>query len=77
MTIRRLIPVAKATHSKVRRTTGRCRSMAGKTSSAVAHSRADFAPEPNAQWNQQQAQYKNGGEDKKDQDADIRMRRSR
>src|SRR3984957_6220912 len=33
--------------------------------------------EPDAEWNQQEAQYENGGEGEKDQDADVGMRRPR
>src|SRR5208282_1873135 len=33
------------------------------------------SPEPDAKWNQQQAEYKNAGKDQKDQKADIGMRR--
>ena len=71
--IRRLTNVAKATYSRVRRTTGKRRSIAGKTggSSPVPSKTAPLEPDTN--WNQQQTEDENGRENQIDENANIGM----
>ena len=69
--------VANATHSKVRRTTGRPRSIGWIDFRQCPAPAQTSSPQPDTERNQQQAKYKNAREDQKNQKANIRMRRPR